>query len=100
MSYVDFITPAVEHAKLAATFDESKEYEKAHKEYLQAIEGFMIAVKHEKTPQKKVMLRKKATELMERAEKIKEYIDNRDENNPTSPGKGAGVGQKNKEGQN
>jgi hypothetical protein len=135
MSYVDFVTPAVEHAKAAAQFDENHEYDQvpnctfrglflhilhissnlepwipsfpfiffitgrfcfhcyccgcccrivwiqvpslqvpllllffyfvpffllqAYKAYMKAIEFFMTAVKHEKVPKKKEMLRSK-----------------------------------------
>ena len=104
MSYVDFVTPAVEHAKIAAVHDESKEYDQAYKSYMKAIEFFMTAVKHEKVPKKKEMLKNKCNELLERCEKIKEYLDQNANNGSTSPrsgaGKGTNVGQKTKKDKN
>jgi vacuolar protein-sorting-associated protein 4 len=94
MSYVDFVTPAVEHAKIAAQQDESKEYDQAYKSYMKAIEFFMTAVKHEKVPKKKEMLRTKCNELLERAEKIKEYLDQNNTGGGGGGGTSANVGQK------
>ncbi len=45
MSYVDFVTPAIEAANHAASLDEQKNYDEALKYYLKAIETFMTAVK-------------------------------------------------------
>lgn len=74
---VDFTTKAVELFKKAATHDENKEYEEAYRWYMECIEVFMTAIKYEnKNPTKKEMLKKKATEIIERTEKIKEYLDN------------------------
>ncbi len=45
MSYVDFVTPAIQHAKEAATLDEKKEYDKAYNMYVKSIDYFMTAIK-------------------------------------------------------
>lgn len=74
---VDFTTRAVDLFKKAAGHDEAKEYEEAYKWYMESIDVFMTAIKYEnKNPTKKDMLKKKVKEIMERAEKIKEYLDN------------------------
>jgi hypothetical protein len=41
MSFVDFVTPAIENAKEGATFDEEKKYEEAYKSYLKSIDFFV-----------------------------------------------------------
>ncbi|KAF0975506.1 hypothetical protein FDP41_005500 [Naegleria fowleri] len=75
MSYVDFVTPAIDHAKQAAEQDEAKNYEEAQRLYLKAIDFFMTAIKHEtKNPKKKEMLKSKVQELMDRAEQIKTFL--------------------------
>jgi hypothetical protein len=45
MSYVDFVTPAIQHAKEAASADENKQYKEAYALYLKAIDHFMMAIK-------------------------------------------------------
>ncbi|KEG14058.1 putative vacuolar protein sorting-associated protein 4 [Trypanosoma grayi] len=74
---VDFTEKAIELFKRGAAFDEKKEYEDAYHWYMESIEVFMTAIKYErKNPAKKTLLKNKVREIMERAEKIKEYLDN------------------------
>eukprot|EP00758_Cryptobia_borreli_P001630 Tbor_TRINITY_DN2402_c0_g1::TRINITY_DN2402_c0_g1_i1::g.2527::m.2527/K12196/VPS4; vacuolar protein-sorting-associated protein 4 len=74
---VDFTNRAVEHFKKAAAHDEAHEYEDAYKWYMESIDVFLTAMKYEsKNPTKKDLLKKKVKEILERAEKIKEYLDN------------------------
>jgi vacuolar protein-sorting-associated protein 4 len=91
MSYVDFVTPAIQHAKEAASADENKQYKEAYALYLKAIDHFMMAIKRnflfffkkkdEKgNSKRKDLLKQKATEILERAEQIKEYLKNDSEN--------------------
>ncbi|KAH9599197.1 MIT protein [Trypanosoma melophagium] len=94
---VDFTSKAVDLFKRAATHDEQKEYEEAYRWYMESIEVFMTAIKYEKSnPTKRDLLKKKVREIMERAEKIKEYLDNSKEenrNNNNNTG-GGGTAQK------
>eukprot|EP00759_Apiculatamorpha_spiralis_P045713 PhF_6_TR4252/c0_g1_i1/m.5751/K12196/VPS4; vacuolar protein-sorting-associated protein 4 len=76
MSYIDFTSKAVDIFKKAAAHDEKKEFDEAYKWYLESIDVFMTAIKYEKkNPTKRDALRAKVNEIMERAEKIKEYLD-------------------------
>lgn len=45
MSFVDFVTPAMNYAKEATIHDEKKNYEEAYKLYLKSIDFFMTAMK-------------------------------------------------------
>mmetsp|Transcript_67424 Transcript_67424/g.78246 ORF Transcript_67424/g.78246 Transcript_67424/m.78246 type:complete len:443 (-) Transcript_67424:64-1392(-) len=84
---VDFTARAVELLKKGVAHEESKEFEEAYKWYMEAIEVFMTAIKYEnKNPTKRDMLKKKVKEIMDRAEKIKEYLDNAKEGSPTGSG--------------
>eukprot|EP01027_Heterolobosea_sp_BB2_P020416 GEZU01029132.1.p1 GENE.GEZU01029132.1~~GEZU01029132.1.p1 ORF type:complete len:142 (+),score=41.80 GEZU01029132.1:301-726(+) len=95
MSYVDFVTPAVEYAKQAAQLDEQKSYEEALKLYTKSIEFFMTAIKHEtKNPKKKEMLREKVVEILDRAEQIKKYLKNKVEESDGDHGSGASATKK------
>lgn len=90
MSYVDFVTPAIEHARQATAADEKKSYDEAQKLYLKAIDFFLTAIKHEKNPKKKELLKQKVNELLERAEQIKKFLAQQAEEKDDSLGGGNG----------
>jgi vacuolar protein-sorting-associated protein 4 len=98
MAYVDFLTPAIKLANEAAAKDELKDYAEAYKLYIKAIDFFMTAIKHEKqNPKKKQMLRDKCTELIDRAEKLKQYLKEKEDNEQApSEGKGEAAATKTK----
>lgn len=89
MSYVDFVTPAIQFAKEATILDENKEYDKASKMYLKSIEHFLTALKHETQDKKKEMLKNKVGELFDRAETIKTFLNEQKSNeNGSNEGNG------------
>ncbi|SCU65586.1 vacuolar protein sorting-associated protein 4, putative [Trypanosoma equiperdum] len=91
---VDFTSKAVELFKKAARHDEQGEYREAYHWYMEAIEVFITAIKYEtKNVTKRDLLRKKTMEITERAEKIKEYLENCDANRSGGQASSA-VGQK------
>lgn len=86
---VDFTSKAIEVLKNATSLDEDKKYEEAYHWYLESIEVFMTAIKYEnKNPTKKEMLKNKVRQVMERAEKIKEYLDSAKNSNNNAGGVG------------
>lgn len=94
MSYVDFLTPAINQAKQATIADENKQYEKALSLYMKSINTFMVAIKHEnKNPTRRNMLRNKVEGLMSRAEQIKKHLRETDDT-PSNEGGNEGVGTK------
>ena len=62
-------------AKKAREHDERKEYDEAYTCYINAIEGFVTAVKHEKEAKKKDILNAKANQLLDRATAVKQFLD-------------------------
>lgn len=91
---VDFTSKGVELFKKAAMHDQNKEFEEAYRWYMETIEVFLTAIKYEnKNPTKREHLKKKVTEIIERAEKIKEYLDNSKEDGDANAGAG-GTAQK------
>ena len=74
MSNTDFLGRAIDMVKKAIESDTAGEYEKAYQTYYQALELFMLALKWEKNAKSKEMIRAKAGEYMERAEKLKNHI--------------------------
>lgn len=74
MSNTDFLGRAIEAVKKAIDSDQASEYEKAYQQYYSALELFMLALKYEKNVKSKEMIRAKAGEYMERAEKLKQHL--------------------------
>lgn len=78
MSNTDFLGRAIEQVKKAIELDTSGDYEKAYQQYYSSLELFMLALKWEKNQKSKEMIRQKAAEYMERAEKLKNHLAEQD----------------------
>ncbi|KAI8852884.1 P-loop containing nucleoside triphosphate hydrolase protein [Chytridium lagenaria] len=74
MANVDFLGKAIEIVKKATEEDAKENFEEAYKLYQNSLEYFMTAMKYEKNERLKESIRKKFTEYLERAEKLKEYL--------------------------
>ncbi|TKX21099.1 putative vacuolar protein sorting-associated protein-6 [Elsinoe australis] len=85
MSNTDFLGRAIETVKKAIEMDTAGDYEKAYQQYYQALELFMLALKWEKSAKSKEMIRAKAGEYMERAEKLKNHLADQENGNRKKP---------------
>ncbi|SPN99214.1 probable vacuolar sorting protein VPS4 [Cephalotrichum gorgonifer] len=85
----DFLGKAIATVKKAIDADNDQEYAKAFQLYTSSIELFLLAAKWEKNPKSKDMIRGKATEYMDRAEKLKVFLAE-SEAKPNGAGKGGG----------
>ncbi|OQO08177.1 Vacuolar protein sorting-associated protein 4 [Cryoendolithus antarcticus] len=85
MSNTDFLGRAIDVVKKAIEQDTAGEYEKAYQQYYQALELFMLALKWEKNAKSKEMIRTKAAEYMERAEKLKKHLEEQDSTSKRKP---------------
>ena len=85
MSNTDFLGRAIDTVKKAIELDNAGSYEPAYQQYYAALELFMLALKWEKNVKSKEMIRTKAGEYMERAEKLKTHIHNNDADNKKKP---------------
>jgi vacuolar protein-sorting-associated protein 4 len=74
MSNTDFLGRAIEQVRKAIEADNAAQYEKAYQMYYQSLELFMLALKWEKNPKSKEMIRSKTAEYMDRAEKLKSHL--------------------------
>lgn len=74
MSNTDFLDRAIKQVRVAIDADNAGQYEKAYKLYYQSLELFMLALKWEKNPKSKEMIRAKTGEYMDRAEKLKAHL--------------------------
>lgn len=85
MSNTDFLGRAIDTVKKAIELDTAGDYEKAYTQYYAALELFMLALKWEKNQKSKEMIRAKAAEYMERAEKLKNHLASSDGSNRKKP---------------
>ncbi|KAJ5468039.1 Vacuolar sorting ATPase Vps4 [Penicillium sp. IBT 31633x] len=92
MSNTDFLGRAIDTVKKAIENDNDGEYEKAYQLYYSALELFMLALKWEKNPKSKEMIRSKAGEYMDRAEKLKNHLAE-DRKKPSAVGANGKVAQ-------
>ncbi len=102
MSNTDFLGRAIGVVQKAIELDTAGDYEKAYQQYYASLELFMLALKWEKNAKSKEMIRGKAAEYMDRAEKLKEHLHEQDKGNKKRPaavgsnGKVSGGGGKGK----
>ena len=85
MSNTDFLGRAIDVVKKAIENDTGGDYEKAYQLYYQSLELFMLALKWEKNPKSKDMIRTKAAEYMDRAEKLKSHLAEGDKGGKKKP---------------
>ncbi|KAI2631509.1 vacuolar protein sorting-associated protein VPS4 [Hypomontagnella submonticulosa] len=78
MSNTDFLNRAIAMVRRAVEADNDTDYEKAYQLYYQSLELFMLALKWEKNPKSKEMIRQKTAEYMDRAEKLKAHLADSD----------------------
>lgn len=90
-SQTDFLSRAIDVVKKAIEADTAGKYEDAYQLYYNSLELFMLALKWEKNPKSKEMIRDKAKEYMERAEKLKVHLANGDKKKPAAVGNDGGV---------
>jgi hypothetical protein len=93
MSNTDFLGRAIDTVKKAIENDNEGEYEKAYQLYYSALELFMLALKWEKNPRSKEMIRAKTGEYMDRAEKLKNHLASGDRKKPSALGANGKVAQ-------
>jgi len=78
MSNTDFLGRAIQEVRKAIEADNNAEYDKAYQLYYASLELFMLALKWEKNPKSKEMIRAKTGEYMDRAEKLKSHLSDAD----------------------
>lgn len=93
MSNTDFLGRAIDTVKKAIENDNEGEYEKAYQLYYSSLELFMLALKWEKNPRSKEMIRAKTGEYMDRAEKLKNHLASGDRKKPSAVGANGKVAQ-------
>lgn len=75
MATADFLQKAIDIVQKAIEADTAGRYEEAYKQYFNGLEYFLMAIKYEKNPRSKEMIRSKLTEYLQRAEQLKEHLE-------------------------
>ncbi|KAI8879675.1 AAA-domain-containing protein [Backusella circina FSU 941] len=78
MSNSDFLAKAIEIVKKATEEDHKGNYKEAYNYYQNALEYFMTAIKYEKNDRLKDPIRKRFVEYLDRAEMLKEFLNNQE----------------------
>ncbi|CEP64681.1 AAA family ATPase VPS4 LALA0_S13e00540g [Lachancea lanzarotensis] len=91
MSTGDFLTKGIGLIQKAIDLDTGTQYEEAYTAYYNGLDYLMLALKYEKNPKSKDLIRAKFTEYLNRAEQLKEHLEssqlNNKENKKDSPAK-------------
>jgi len=88
----NFLQKAISLVQQATEKDTAKDYQEAFRLYQLSLEYFMTALKYEKNEKAKQTIRQKVVEYMNRAEKLKEFLDKGQKPSAVSEG---GTGSKN-----
>lgn len=79
MSTGDFLTKGIGLIEKAIDLDTATQYEEAYTAYYNGLDYLMLALKYEKNPKSKDLIRAKFTEYLNRAEQLKEHLENEEE---------------------
>ncbi|KAI3640047.1 hypothetical protein MIR68_000925 [Amoeboaphelidium protococcarum] len=90
MADVNFLKKAVEIVNKAIEQDQKEQYEEALRLYMHSLEYFLAAIKYEKNDRVKESIRKKMSEYLDRAEKLKELTSKPKKKVLASEGGGGG----------
>mmetsp|Transcript_3468 Transcript_3468/g.4647 ORF Transcript_3468/g.4647 Transcript_3468/m.4647 type:complete len:385 (-) Transcript_3468:59-1213(-) len=92
MDLTALVNSAKESINEAIRLDKEGDYEAAYPKYQRALEQFIVAIKYEKNPASKEVMERKVGEYLDRAEKIKEVLDNK-EKQAAAVGNGVAAGK-------
>ncbi|KAJ9086921.1 Vacuolar protein sorting-associated protein 4 [Entomophthora muscae] len=97
MASCDFLGKAIEIVKKATEEDTQGNFEEAYRQYQNALDYFLHAIKYEKNEKRKLTIRNKCAEYLARAEKLKEYLasqNSKQKSAVTANGSESGTGGK------
>lgn len=75
MSTGDFLAKGIDLIQHAIDLDTATQYEEAYTAYYNGLDYLMLALKYEKNPKSKDLIRAKFSEYLNRAEQLKEHLE-------------------------
>ena len=97
MSTGDFLAKGIELVQKAIDLDSNTKYEEAYTAYYNGLDYLMLALKYEKNPKSKDLIRAKFSEYLNRAEQLKEHLE-KESQAGSKAGSDAGSGSAGKDG--
>ncbi|KAF7319728.1 AAA-domain-containing protein [Mycena kentingensis (nom. inval.)] len=88
---------AIEIVQRAIDEDVKQNYAEAYKQYQNALDYFMLAMKYEKNEKSRTLIRAKISEYLARAETLKEHLVNGEKSKKAAVANGGGAGSGKKE---
>ncbi|AAS52419.1 AEL265Wp [Eremothecium gossypii ATCC 10895] len=89
MSTGDFLGKGIELIQKAIDLDTATQYQDAYTAYYNGLDYLMLALKYEKNPKSKDLIRAKFTEYLSRAEQLKEHLDSEQQKAQDQPRRAA-----------
>lgn len=74
----DFLSKGIDLVQKAIDADTATRYEEAYKLYYNGLDYLMLALKYEKNPRSKDLIKSKFTEYLTRAEQLKTFLEKKD----------------------
>ncbi|CAN3357361.1 vacuolar protein sorting-associated protein 4 [Diutina catenulata] len=71
----DFLSKGIDLVQKAIDADTATRYEEAYKLYYNGLDYLMLAIKYEKNPKSKELIKSKFTEYLTRAEQLKDHLE-------------------------
>lgn len=84
MSTGDFLAKGIDLVQKAIDLDSNTKYEEAYTAYYNGLDYLMLALKYEKNPKSKDLIRAKFSEYLNRAEQLKEHLEKESQNNEST----------------
>ncbi|SCV05127.1 LANO_0H00628g1_1 [Lachancea nothofagi CBS 11611] len=83
MSTGDFLSKGIGLIQKAIDLDTATQYEEAYTAYYNGLDYLMLALKYEKNPKSKDLIRAKFTEYLNRAEQLKDHLESEEDKKKT-----------------
>lgn len=77
----DFLSKGIDLVQNAIDADTATRYEEAYKLYYNGLDYLMLALKYEKNPKSKELIKSKFTEYLTRAEQLKDHLEKQSKSN-------------------
>lgn len=91
MSTGDFLTKGIELIQKAIDLDTATQYDEAYTSYYNGLDYLMLALKYEKNPKSKELIRAKFTEYLNRAEQLKQHLESEEETKKANASGGGSI---------